>query len=162
MPTFDPTGSDATFTTEAGYDHDARIFTRDHADAALVYLKPIVRDIRDHYRRVVQLRELLATASYSQLPAVEADYDRHMRRLGDLVDELHDAGVELRDFEGGLLAFASRCDGVPVTLLWQADSSTPFGLPLPARRNTPDHDGVTHMLFPGAPLCDATPLPRAA
>lgn len=143
-----------------------RLFTRAHADSALVYLRPIVEEIQVHYRRVVGLRERLSMASYSELPEVERSYDREMDRLGELVDELHHAGVELRDFEGGLLAFAGLWQGRRVTLLWQADADTPFGLPLPARAVNADASewvgGVTHMLSDGAPLSEAQPLPRAA
>jgi hypothetical protein len=50
-----------------------------------------------------------------------------MDRLGELVDELHAVGVELRDFELGLIAFPCDHDDRTVLLSWQ-----------------PEEDGVGH------------------
>ncbi len=95
-------------------------FTRDEADRSLAYVAPVVRDVQAQYGRILELRKSM------QRPAADGDadaavpaYEAAMDRLGELVDELHAVGVELRDFERGLIAFP--CDHKDRTMLlsWQ-------------------------------------------
>ena len=125
-------------------------FTLDRANAALVYVRPIVHDIIDVYRDVVERREQLAVAPPSALPELESGYDHSMNRLGSLVDELQRAGVELRDFEDGVVAFHAEVDGRPAALIWAAADEV----------HDTDCDGVSRILRPGQPLQEAEPLTR--
>lgn len=122
-------------------------FTRERADAALAYVRPIVGDITGVYREVVAVREQLSTAPPAELPSLEADYDGLMNRLGGLVDELQRAGVELRDFEEGVVAFRGRVADEPASLIWRAGVDAA--------------DRVSHFIHIGGSLHDAAPLPAA-
>ncbi|MEM1446192.1 MAG: DUF2203 domain-containing protein [Planctomycetota bacterium] len=104
-------------------------FTRDQADRSLAYVEPVVRDVQEQYGKILELRQSM-NASTIDLVALdegpessersdEVAYEAAMDRLGELVDELHAVGVELRDFERGMIAFP--CDHKDRTLLlsWQ-------------------------------------------
>ena len=121
-------------------------FTRDRAEAALTYIRPIVADVVAVYRRVIATREQLSTAAVSELGGLEAEYDALMDRLGGLVDELQQAGVELRDFEEGVVAFRGVVDE-PASLIWRAGVDAA--------------DRVSHFVHLGGSIHDAAPLPAA-
>ncbi|MEM8782885.1 MAG: DUF2203 domain-containing protein [Planctomycetota bacterium] len=98
-------------------------FSREQADRSLAYVGPVVRDVQAQYGRILELRQAMhgasAPAEGVEGDAAEPAYEAAMDRLGELVDELHAVGVELRDFERGLVAFP--CDHKDRTLLlsWQ-------------------------------------------
>lgn len=101
-----------------------RRFTRDEADRSLAYVGAIVRDVQAQYGRILDLRQAMNCGAAELVASEnsnlgEAEYEAAMDRLGELVDELHAVGVELRDFERGLIAFP--CDHKDRTLLlsWQ-------------------------------------------
>ena len=47
---------------------------------------------------------------------VREDYDRGWDKLNDLIAELHQVGVELKDFDKGLIDFPCLHDGREVSL----------------------------------------------
>ena len=99
---------------------DRKQFTLDEANRSLVYLEPIVTDVTRTYRRIIHLRRRLDHANDGATETrLEREYDRCMDRLGDFVDELHDVGVELRDFELGLIDFPARVNERQVYYTWQ-------------------------------------------
>ncbi|MEM6854194.1 MAG: DUF2203 family protein, partial [Planctomycetota bacterium] len=49
----------------------------------------------------------------------EREYETTMDRLGGLVDELHGAAVELRDFELGRVDFPAVHDDQEIMLAWR-------------------------------------------
>ena len=97
-------------------DPGTHYFTVERANAALPYVQRVVRDITRAYRQIVKLRRALEARRQT---ALEDRYEQAMDRLGDLVDELHLVGVELRDFEKGLLDFPAWYDGREVMLCWR-------------------------------------------
>lgn len=107
---------------------DRRRFTPDQADRTLPYVRAIVADVQRQYGEILELRKRMATASGSDAGGSPGDpsptlgvqaYEAAMDRLGELVDELHGVGVELRDFELGLIAFPCEHEGRTVLLSWQ-------------------------------------------
>lgn len=97
-----------------------RRFTLDQANRALPLVKRIVNDIvRTHslasgYRDAVdQSRDAAAVL------AAQRELDAAIDRLEQLVDELNDVGVELKDYESGLVDFVARHDGRDVLLCWK-------------------------------------------
>lgn len=94
-----------------------RSFDPAEAQAALVYLGPVVADVRAAFRRVTRLRRLLDRARLEEGSARRrrlTDAHQHqMNALAGLVDEVQAVGVQLRDFEAGALAFPSAHGGVP-------------------------------------------------
>jgi len=109
----------ATLALEAELDDDRRYFTLEQANAALVYLRRVIADLQAQYREIVALRRRIERGG-SQTADAEAAYEAAMDRLSDLVDEVHAVGVELKDFEKGMIDFPSWRDGREVLLCWQA------------------------------------------
>ncbi|MEO0586520.1 MAG: DUF2203 domain-containing protein [Planctomycetota bacterium] len=104
---------------EAEIDDERRYFSLEEANRALVYLRPVVADLQAEYRNIVELRRRIERGG-SHTADAERDYDAAMDRLSDLVDEVHAVGVELKDFEQGMLDFPAWQDGREVLLCWQA------------------------------------------
>lgn len=97
-----------------------KYFTVEEARTALVYVSRIVEDVTTTYRRIVRLRrELENTPGLIGAAEMERDYDRAMDRLSGYIDELHDVGVELKDFEQGLIDFPSVFEGREILLCWR-------------------------------------------
>lgn len=94
----------------------ATTFTAAEASATLVYLGPIVAEMRACFARIVAQRARLDRAPAAESPAAEslvAENQREMAELARLVDEVQAVGAEVRDFESGAVAFPGRGHGVP-------------------------------------------------
>jgi hypothetical protein len=108
----------------------------------------VVGDIVQQYARIVALRKAIELGEDQDLTAGipgehrEADYEKAMDALGQLVDELHAVGVELRDFEQGVIAFPAMYESKPILLSWQ-----------------PPEPAVTHWHAPDESITDRRPLP---
>ena len=77
-------------------------------------------DISGCYGKVVELRRRIEMPSpEDKIEHLEADYEKAMDELSALVDELHHVGVELKDFEKGLIDFPAIHEGREVYLCWQ-------------------------------------------
>jgi len=99
---------------------ERQFFTLEQANRSLTYVRRIVRDVRDAYREAIAVQHRL------EYPLPEADleslsdrYDRVMERLNAFTDELSDVGVELKDYEAGLIDFPAWFDGREVCLCWK-------------------------------------------
>ncbi|MEM6750640.1 MAG: DUF2203 domain-containing protein [Planctomycetota bacterium] len=112
-----------TLDPDASLAAPARIlFTLERANRALPYVGRVVADVRETYARIVGLRRELEAAPTPEAGAdLEAAYAKAMDRLGDLVDELHAVGVELRDFERGEVDFPALSEGGEVSLCWSPE-----------------------------------------
>lgn len=112
-----------------------RRFTREEAGRSLTYVGAVVEDVQRQYGRILELRRAMSEApalaavgpngddsaesSGGDEPGSEPAYEAAMDRLGELVDELHAVGVELRDFERGLIAFPCNHADRTVLLSWK-------------------------------------------
>ena len=85
-------------------------FSIEEARRSLVYLAPIARDVAEAYAAVVRLPVAVDAGGGEALRPDTAAYRAAMGRLAGLLDELAAAGVELRDFERGRLAFPAERD----------------------------------------------------
>lgn len=114
-----PTENDTTLTQPAT-EADKRYFTVDQANSALPYVSRIIDDVISVYARIVELRRRLEKHDDADTSAVaiERDYEGAMDRLGELVDELHFVGVELKDFERGLVDFPAFHEEREILLCW--------------------------------------------
>lgn len=101
-----------------------KYFTVDEANRALSYVMKVVDDIAARYSEVVQLRRRIELPRLEdKIDALEADYGEAMDRLNALVDELQHVGVELKDFEKGLVDFPAIHEGREVFLCWRRGES---------------------------------------
>lgn len=96
-----------------------RYFTLDEANRALPYVTRIVSDITRAYRDVVALRQRLEQAQPDDdADALRDEYEQGIDQANELIDELHDVGVELKDFQSGLVDFPALHEGREVCLCW--------------------------------------------
>lgn len=112
------TTENASMTSTVVLESDKKLFTLDHANRALPYVVRVVDDISEVYGRIIELRKR-ADAPGGPDTEAEREYEQMMDRLGELVDELHAVGVELKDFELGLVDFPAIHQGREVLLCWK-------------------------------------------
>lgn len=98
-----------------------RTFTVEQANATLPLLSRIVEDVQRTYAQILELRRgLECPPQLAGKPhPLEQRYDEAMGRLGGLIDELHAIGVELKDFQKGIVDFPAERYGFPICLCWQ-------------------------------------------
>jgi hypothetical protein len=112
-----------------------RYYTPVQANAALPLVRAIVQDIVDLARDVRERQERSpaqpAAVSGRLSPAHEEEseqgareLERSQERMAELVGELEDLGVELKDHNTGLIDFRSRLDGREVYLCWRLGEAT--------------------------------------
>ena len=105
-------------TTTLTLDSAKKYFTVAQANSALPYVSRVVEDITQVYARIIELRRGADKPGGPETDA-EKEYEATMDRLSELVDELHAVGVELKDFELGLVDFPATHDGRDVLLCWK-------------------------------------------
>ena len=99
---------------------DRKYFTVEQANAALGYVSRIVSDLCAAYRDALAVqRRMEFPMPDEQADPLHADYDRTIERLNSYVDELREVGVELKDYEMGLIDFPSVHQGREVYLCWK-------------------------------------------
>lgn len=100
-----------------------KTFCVEEANRALPFLQRVINDIVDLHEQIVLCRrtmERIEMGLHGGKPAVyEAEYRSNMNRLRDLVRELDLVGVDLLDFERGLISFPTVHDGREAALSWQ-------------------------------------------
>ncbi len=101
-----------------------KYFTVAEANAALPYVSRVIEDVIVVYRQIVRLRRRLEQVGVSpESERLEAQYDTTMDRLSVLIDELHEVGVELKDFEKGLIDFPALHEDREILLCWRKGES---------------------------------------
>ncbi len=97
-----------------------KYFSLDEANRSLPYLSRIIEDVVKVYARVVELRKRIEKPRGDDMvEELEPQYEAAMDELSTLVDELHQVGVELKDFEKGLIDFPTVHNEREVCLCWQ-------------------------------------------
>ena len=89
------------------------------ANKSLPLVKRIVADIVAGHATVSACRARLEKAAAKEQAGVQRELDAAVVRLEALVDELSNVGVELKDYETGLVDFIGRHDGRDVYLCWK-------------------------------------------
>ena len=97
-----------------------KYFSLAEANRALPYVSKIVSEITECYAQVIGIRQQIDD---EQCPddhsGHQLDYEKSMDHLSQLLDELHQVGVELKDFETGLLDFPAMHEGREIYLCWR-------------------------------------------
>ncbi len=100
-----------------------KLFTVDEANAMLPLIVPKLERIRSLYVGLGELREFAtAAAAASEFGggmAGGSGYVKTLYAIGKLTTELHDQGIELKDYTRGLIDFPSLLDDRVVYLCWQ-------------------------------------------
>lgn len=99
---------------------ERRYFSVEEANKALPYVTRVVDDVRSTYKAAVGLQQRLE----SPLPTDNVDelgreYTRSVDRLNGYVEELAAVGVELKDYDLGLIDFPALHGGREVCLCWK-------------------------------------------
>lgn len=102
-----------------------KLFTVEEANALLPQVRSIVRRIqRAHAQLAARREEAQAAASRAELGgggiACGADYVRHLQMLAAASSALETLGVQIKDYERGLVDFPSLREGRVVLLCWHA------------------------------------------
>ena len=100
-----------------------KLFTVEEANELLPAIVPKLIWIRELYAKLAVLRDSArAAASASQFGGgMEggAGYVNTLYKVGQLTTEFHDLGVELKDYESGLIDFPSLRSDRVVLLCWK-------------------------------------------
>lgn len=99
-----------------------KYFTVAEANQALPYVSRVVEDIRQTYKRAVELQERMERPMPGDEDGgdLQKAYEQAVEQLNRYVDELRGAGVELKDYEMGLADFPAVYEGREVYLCWKA------------------------------------------
>ena len=96
-----------------------KYFALEEANKAIGYVSRVVADITDRYHRAVAIRQQIEQAGpQDSLDELRDAYEALMDQLNEFIDELALVGVELKDFERGLIDFPSLHEGREVCLCW--------------------------------------------
>jgi hypothetical protein len=107
-----------------------RYYTPAQANAALPLVRAIVQDIVALARDLAERRERLpvlqsahrgrlSQAHEEEVQLGQQELERDLERMNELVHELSELGIELKDEFKGLIDFTCRMDGRDVYLCWQ-------------------------------------------
>ncbi|MEX2213183.1 MAG: DUF2203 domain-containing protein [Phycisphaeraceae bacterium] len=114
-----------TKTVDAPAADDRKFFTLEEARRALPYVARVVKDIMACYSYVLELRERLEIPRPDDTTSeLKRDYETGMEKLNTLLEEMQQVGVELKDFERGLVDFPAWHDGREVCLCWHVGESS--------------------------------------
>ena len=101
-----------------------KLFTIQEANALLPHVKTIVEKLQQAHRRVAQYRDETREAAQAAERggggiSSGIAYAQVLTELTAAIAELEALGVQLKDFERGLVDFPSLRDGRVVLLCWQ-------------------------------------------
>ena len=100
-----------------------KVFTLSEANGLLPTVEPRLRKIQAHYETLASLREpAKAAAQASEFGggmAGGSGYVQTLYEIGKLTTELHDMGIQLKDYTRGLIDFPTMKEGRIVLLCWQ-------------------------------------------
>jgi hypothetical protein len=102
-----------------------KYFDVSEANRAVGYIARIMEDVHTCYRTALGTREQIEHPRPGEaLDPLRADYEKAMDRLNELVDELRQTGVELKDFDKGLVDFPAVHEGREICLCWHLGEKT--------------------------------------
>ncbi len=99
-----------------------RIFTLEHANRTLTFVKRVVADIVKQHRKVGALEERCHMRRPSVTPQeherIRGQYKAELEKLRELAEELSAVGCRLRDWQRGVVDFRSVYQGREIELCW--------------------------------------------
>jgi len=103
-----------------------RVFTVQSANAALVLVRKVVRDVVERYAELMKLRSAreelaLRHGSPERVEELRVRIGAAVERLDRLQEELAGVGCELKDWVTGCVDFPALHRGRQVWLCWQLD-----------------------------------------
>lgn len=102
-------------------DPDRKYFSIEEANRALPYVSRVLSDIRQSYTTATDLQQRMDHPTpMDDAKIIRMEYDKTISSLTQYTDELQDVGVELKDYEMGLVDFPCWHEGREVSLCWKA------------------------------------------
>jgi hypothetical protein len=89
------------------------------ANRALPLVRRIVADIVKVHEQITSLQTALEAAKPKDQPALQSQLDRAVEHLHNYVEELHEVGCDLKDYQIGLVDFIGSHRGHDVCLCWK-------------------------------------------
>ncbi len=89
------------------------------ANRSLPLVRRIVSDIVKTHDQVTALQTSLDAAKSKEQPTIQGQLDRAVEHLQNYVEELHEVGCDLKDYQMGLVDFIGRHQGHDVCLCWK-------------------------------------------
>jgi hypothetical protein len=120
----------ASSASQADFPLGRKHFTVEEARRALPLVKRIAADIQVRQANRVRLHAQLASeaddplAAPSEARQIERSLDLQTNRLEELIEELAQVGVELKDPARGLVDFPALFQGREILLCWRPDETT--------------------------------------
>ena len=100
-----------------------KLFTVQEANRMIPELREKLRRLQSLYARIAAMREgakAAATASeFGGGMEGGSGYVRALYKVGKITTEIHESGVQLKDYDRGLIDFPAMRDGRIVLLCWQ-------------------------------------------
>ena len=100
-----------------------KFFTVEEANTLLPAIAPKLVGIRELYARIAVMRdsarEAAAASQFGGGMEGGSGYVNTLYKIGKLTSEIHELGVELKDYERGLIDFPSMRNDRVVLLCWQ-------------------------------------------
>ncbi len=101
-----------------------KLFTIEEANELIVTVRPILSQIKSIYRSINFFRENSFAASNSAQHGgggmeSGSHYVNQLLKLGDCTAKLDELGIQIKDYDRGLIDFPSERDGEIVLLCWQ-------------------------------------------
>lgn len=107
-----------------------KYYTAAEANATLPLVRAIVRDVaelardlKDRYERLARLtppgRDSIGEAWAEEVRHMREDFERDRERMHSYEQELRKLGVELKDYDVGLIDFPGWMNGREVCLCWK-------------------------------------------
>ncbi len=103
-------------------------FTEDEARALLEELMPTMDELMEARERIIEMRPEFIAGLQKALgnggSQATGDLLMLMNRVGDLVEQIQETGVLVKDLDRGLLDFPAEREGRVVFLCWQYGEET--------------------------------------
>jgi len=105
-----------------------KLFTVEEANDLLPLIRPKLEKIKARYEKTASFKESVkaaAKAAESGGGGMEnaSVYVKSLYEIGKLTTEIHNLGIELKDYSRGLIDFPSMKGGHVVLLCWQLGES---------------------------------------
>jgi hypothetical protein len=89
------------------------------ANRSLPLVRRVVSDIVKTHEQITTLQATLEAAKHKDVAAIQTKIDRVVEQLQSYVEELHEIGCDLKDYQIGLVDFLGRHQGHDVCLCWK-------------------------------------------
>ncbi len=101
-----------------------KLFTIKEANELLPLIRPKLEQIKAHYKILASFRETVkAAAGAAQFGGGGMEngsaYVKSLYEVSRITTEIHQAGIQLKDYTRGLIDFPCMMDGRIVLLCWQ-------------------------------------------